>query len=58
MNLNILEEDKVFPKYIPHCRYPSMSVLSGILVRNSEGKTPLGKPRYRRWVDKIKISVR
>jgi hypothetical protein len=28
-----------------------------ILVRKSEGKRPLGKPR-RRWVDNIKIDLR
>jgi hypothetical protein len=28
-----------------------------ILVRNSEGKRPLGRPR-RRWMDNIKIDLR
>jgi hypothetical protein len=29
----------------------------GILVGNSEGKRPLGRPR-RRWMDNIKIDLR
>jgi hypothetical protein len=42
--------------FLIYFRYP-YAYAYRIMVGNSEGKRPLGKPR-RRWVDNIKIDLR